>query len=292
MRSILVVGARFDLVDQFKHIFSPRLHYKYKVTEKTDLRFTIGKAWRLPTIFQDNVSLMATGRTLNIPVKDEQEIMWNSGVSVSNSFKLWNRAASWTTDFYQTFFINQLVIDRDRDIHSIYFEYQKNTGTTSVLQTELSVMPSKVLTLRLAYKYLAVRARYNGIIQQQAMQPKNRILVNVAYQSRNKKWDFDATVSMISPMRMYGGHLGNVSQNLEFSPWIPMGLTQITYSLKRINFYIGAENLFNVKQENPIIDAENPFSSSFDATRIYAPITGIIVYTGFRLELTRKKEEK
>ena len=292
MRSVIVIGARYDLVDKFKHIFSPRLHYKYKVTEKTDFRFTIGKAWRLPTIFQDNVSLMATGRTWFIPTNDEQEIMWNGGVSVSNSFKLWNRAASWTTDFYQTFFTNQLVIDRDADVNSIFFSYQKNTGTTSVFQTELSIMPLKVLTLRFAYKYLSVRARYNGIIQQQAMQPKNRILVNVAYQSRNKKWDFDATVSMISPMRMYGGHLGNESQHMEYSPWVPMGLTQITYSLKRINFYVGAENLFNIKQQNPIIDVENPFSTNFDATRIYAPITGVIVYTGLRLELTRKKVEK
>ncbi len=290
LRSIIVLGGRYDLVDQFKHQFSPRIHYKYSITERTDFRFTIGKAWRLPTILQDNVSLMATGKTWILPTKDEQEVIWNGGVSVANSFQLWNRAASWTTDLYQTFFTNQLIIDRERSFDRIYFEFQKNTGSTRVLQSEISFIPWKPLTLRFAYKFLAVQARYNGIIQQQVMQSRNRFLINAAFASRNKKWEMDGTLNLMSPMRMYSYQLGSEVIEGNNSRWMPMSIAQITYHLKSFDFYVGAENLFNIRQKNPIIDAVNPFSQDFDATRINSYITGTIIYAGIKYEIKRKKK--
>ena len=34
------------------------------------------------------------------------------------------------------------------------------------------------------------------------------------------------------------------------------------------DIYVGCENILNYKQKNPIIDAENPFGTDFDASRI------------------------
>ena len=48
---------------------------------------------------------------------------------------------------------------------------------------------------------------------------------------------------------------------------------------------MGGENLLNYKQKNPIIDVQNPFSDNFDATVVYAPITGIMGYVGVRVIL-------
>jgi hypothetical protein len=65
---------------------------------------------------------------------------------------------------------------------------------------------------------------------------------------------------------------------------------QITHNYKKWEFYLGGQNLGNYIQENPIINAENPFENTFDATRIWAPIYGINGYVGVRF--TIKKEEK
>ena len=46
--------------------------------------------------------------------------------------------------------------------------------------------------------------------------------------------------------------------------------------------YLGGENLANFKQENPIVDAQNPFGPDFDASLIYAPIFGRMAYIGMR----------
>ena len=45
---------------------------------------------------------------------------------------------------------------------------------------------------------------------------------------------------------------------------------------------VGVENIFSYVQENPIIDAENPFSENFDASLIYGPVMGRLFYLGLR----------
>ena len=47
----------------------------------------------------------------------------------------------------------------------------------------------------------------------------------------------------------------------------------------------GGENVTNVRQNNPIINAENPFDDYFDSTILYGPIFGSIYYTGLRLKI-------
>jgi outer membrane receptor for ferrienterochelin and colicins len=59
MRFTSVLGARADYHNLFGFQFSPRLHAKYTLTEKTDLRFTAGKGWRVPNYMIDNISLLA-----------------------------------------------------------------------------------------------------------------------------------------------------------------------------------------------------------------------------------------
>ena len=54
---------------------------------------------------------------------------------------------------------------------------------------------------------------------------------------------------------------------------------------KSFEVYLGGENLTNEKQENPILNSENPFESTFDTTFVYGPIFGITFYAGLRYKL-------
>jgi hypothetical protein len=54
-----VIGARYDYHLLFGGQFVPRAHLKYKLSERTDLRLTSGKGWRVPNYMIDNVSLLA-----------------------------------------------------------------------------------------------------------------------------------------------------------------------------------------------------------------------------------------
>ena len=51
---------------------------------------------------------------------------------------------------------------------------------------------------------------------------------------------------------------------------------------KLFDLYLGGENLTNYFQEHAIIAADQPFSNWFDASMIWGPVGGRLIYAGFR----------
>jgi outer membrane receptor protein involved in Fe transport len=288
-----VLGARYDYHSIFGGQFSPRLHAKYILHEKTDLRITAGKGWRVPNYIIDNISLLASSKQWIAPTEIKPEISWNFGGSVVQEFKLFNEKASLTIDIYRTVFQNQLIVDRDEAVNNVVFTNLHNGSFSNSLQTELSISPLKNFDIRLAYKYLDVRAQYGGELRQQVMIPKHRGFVNFAYVTRNKRWEYDLTCSVYGASRLPIEDYPVSGQPLvdQLSEVYPMVNAQITHVHKRWDFYVGGENLTNFKQKNPIVDVQNPFGSKFDATNIWGPIMGINAYAGIRYSIKQEKNK-
>lgn len=287
----IVLGARADYHNLYKFQFSPRVHAKFALSKSTDLRITAGRGWRVPNYIIDNISLMATSKEWIAPTQTQPEISWNFGGSIVQEFKLFGSPASIVVDYYHTLFEQQLIADRDEDIRYIIFKNWNGKSFSNSFQAEFAFSPTSRFDIRLAYKFLDVRAEYGNQLQQKIMVPKHRGFINLAYQTRNKKWNFDLTTSVFGVSRLMVSQLDATTFTTDnLSKIYPQLSTQITYKHKKWDFYIGAENLTNYKQKNPIIDAENPFGTYFDATRIWAPLTGANVYAGFRFTLEHPKE--
>lgn len=284
MRLTTVIGARGDYHNLYGFQFSPRVHSKYTLTEKTDLRFTAGKGWRVPNYMIDNISLLATSSPWVAPSEIKPEISWNIGGSLVQEFKLFKQKASISIDFYHTYFENQLIVDREG--YQTVFNNQKGQSYSNSFQTELSFNILKNWDMRIAYKFLDVIAKYGGTSQQQVMIPRHRGFLNTGYITRNKRWEFNATISVFGESRLPGI---SPTDAVFYSEIYPMLNAQITHVYKKWDFYIGGENLTNYKQKNAIIDAQNPFGNAFDATQIWGPVMGINVYAGLRYSLKRKK---
>ena len=286
MRLTSVLGSRLDYHNLFGLQFSPRLHAKYILTEKTDLRFTAGKGWRVPNFMVDNISLLASSKTWLRPVELLPEISWNFGGSIVQEFKLFKQKANLTLDYYHTLFQNQLIVDRDQDPQAIQFKNLDGKSYSNSFQAELSFSVVKNLNMRVAYKFLDVKSEYAGKMQQQVMIPRQRGFFNIAYITRNKRWEYDATLSVFGESRLPGIA---PTDGVEYSKVYPMVNAQITHVIRKWDLYIGGENLTNFKQKNAVIDAENPFGNKFDATRIWGPVMGINIYAGVRYAIVRKK---
>ena len=288
-----VFGSRYDYHSIFREQFSPRVHLKYLLSEMTDLRFTAGKGWRVPNFIIDNISLLASSKQWIAPSETKPEISWNIGGSLVHEMKIFERKASISLDFYHTRFENQLIVDRDDAINAIVFSNLKNSSFSNSFQTEFSFSLIKNLDIRLAYKFLDVEAKYGNEMRQQVMIPRQRGFVNIAYITRNKRWEYDFTCSVFSPSRLpIQRDFSNDTLFLSDmkSPIYAMINAQITHIYKKFDFYLGGENLTNSTQKNPIIDAANPFGSKFDATNIYMPITGINIYVGIRYAIAKNKK--
>ncbi|MEY4286842.1 MAG: hypothetical protein RL511_927 [Bacteroidota bacterium] len=268
-----VAGARFDQHNLAGAQFSPRAHLKYALTPQLDFRVTGGRAWRMPNFVADNLSLLASSKLWLSDQKLAPEISWNAGASLVQGFSFKKRKGNLSLDAYHTQFSQQLVADRDSLSGMVVFKNLANNSLATVLQVEFSYALLRGLDLRLAYKFQDVRALFNGSLQTQVLLPRQRYFVNVAYQTRNKRWDYDLTYSRYSAVRLPQGGQGK--------PWALLN-AQVTRNWKHFEAYMGGENLLNVMQQNPIISAQNPFGSNFDATEIWSPIMGWNVYLGLR----------
>ena len=93
---------------------------------------------------------------------------------------------------------------------------------------------------------------------------------------------FDYTVQFNGGGRIPDYQVSNSSS--EFSPYTIMN-AQVTKYFRYWNIYLGAENMTDFRQENPIAGADNPFGPQFDATNVWGPINGVKVYVGLRFKL-------
>ncbi len=291
LRLSAVIGARGDFHNVYGAIVSPRAHFKYILTEKTDVRLTGGRGWRVPNYMIDNVSLMATSREWVKPDTIIPEVSWNAGASIVHEIKLFNRKAVLSVDYYFTYFENQLVVDRDEDPALIVFKNVQGNSFSNSLQTEFSFSPLRGLDIRLAYKYLDVRAEFNGILRQRVMVPKHRGFVNFAFTTRNKKWEYDLTTSIFGKARLPRVLVGNDTYSeVNMSEVWPSVSAQLTYNFRKLDVYLGGENLLDYTQQDPIISASEPFGTYFNATRIWAPVYGMNVYLGIRFAIENKNK--
>ena len=291
-RLSLIAGIRGDYHNLYGFQYAPRIHSKYILTERTDLRVTGGKGWRVPNYMIDNISLMATSRNWIAPNETKPEVSWNVGGSIVQRFKMGKKVGNIALDFYHTSFENQLVVDRDESFDQIVFRNLENRSYSNSFQAELTLPISKIIDIRLAYKFLDVRSEFGGELQQRVMTPRHRGFANFAYQTRNKRWEYDLTCSVIGQARLPQNLMPDGAFTTDnMSETYPLVSGQITHVYKRWDFYLGGENILNYRQSNPIIDAQNPFSPTFDATRVWAPIFGANVYLGVRFSIDQKDED-
>lgn len=283
----IIAGVRGDYHNMFGFIPAPRLHAKYALTKNTDLRFSTGRAWRVPNYVADNTNLLSTNRIWYNMAELKPEISWNIGGSVVQSFELYQIPSTLTIDYFHTRFEQQLIVDMENQYFVTIYNLP-GLSYSNTVQVELTADPIENLEVRLIYKLTDVKTTFGGVFQQRMMVPMHRGMLNVAYKTPNKKWEFDFTTSIMGMMRLT--HIHNLDgtslpQNTEVFAVLN---AQITRTWEKWDFYIGGENLTNHIQRNAIVGADNPFGQTFDATRIYAPISGINVYAGFRYRIARK----
>lgn len=283
-RLSLQTGFRMDYHSLFGWFWVPRVHMKWALTPRVDLRFTAGKGWRTPNIIIENSALLASNKTWFLPAMVKPEVSWNSGLSLVVDFDSKAQRFTWTSDLYYTWFEQQFVVDRDVFEDGILFLYQQNASRALAVQSEIDLQINTQWGVRFAYKYLNVKAIFDGSMQQQTMVPNHRILSTFSWNTKNKRWQVDLTMNLVGSMRMPDSYHENSN-----TPWYPYVFSQISHQWKRLKAYIGFENMLHYRQENPIHRAEDPWAADFDASMVWGPITGFNTYAGMTFILKHKK---
>ena len=111
--------------------------------------------------------------------------------------------------------------------------------------------------------------------------------MNLAFHSRGDKWVGDATINYISNKRLPDSQSNPEEfRMLATSPDYTIVNLQVTRNLKNWAVYLGIENLLDIRQREQIVSAADPHSPYFDASYIWGPTFGRVVYLGFRWTIT------
>ena len=108
-----------------------------------------------------------------------------------------------------------------------------------------------------------------------------KALLTGSYETRLKKWVFDLTAQFNGGGRMPTPDVVNPLWKTTFDSFTILN-AQITKNFRNWSIYVGAENITDFKQKNPIVSAENPFGDDFDATMVWGPTQGRKFYVGLR----------
>jgi outer membrane receptor protein involved in Fe transport len=219
------------------------------------------------------------------------EIAWNYGMSFTQNFKLFDKSADVTIDFYRTDFQNQAVVDVMQSPQQVVFYNLKGDSYANSLQVDFNVEIIKHLNLRTAYKYYDISTDYVSGSYQRPLQAKHRFFGNLEFathiKEKGQQWKFDYTLNWLGKQQLPTTATNPVADRLpEFSPSFTVMNAQITRTFSStFEMYIGGENIGNYKQDNAILGEHNPFGAHFDTSIVYAPIFGQMYYAGLRFKI-------
>ena len=277
-----------------KLLWTPRVHAKWQVTKDLSLRASAGKGYRTAHFFPENLYLLNSSRQICYEADlTPPEEAWNAGASVVWQFNMPGGKATLAVDYFYTHFVQQMIVDLDQDVHAVHYyalngDYNGygNRSRSNSAQIELTLKPLQRFEILLAYRYNDVRYMRRGVMRQKDMMSPHKALVNLNYSTPYDKWKFNLNCQVYGPMPLPSTSGNPVEyQRPDVSKPYCLLNAQITKKFRRWEIYVGGENLLNVKQKDPIVQAENPFGEYFDATMVYMPITGIMGYLGVRVIL-------
>jgi outer membrane receptor for ferrienterochelin and colicin len=281
----LIAGVRYDNDSYFGNFFSPRLHFKYDIVKNLIFRISGGKGYHTPLLFTDFSRYLPSSRKWIIDDKLEAEEAWNAGTSLTWTFNINNeREGSIVGDVYYTTFENQFVADPFANSHEVRF-YNVSRSTALSAQISVNAEIIKNFNITLAGRYNDVKADFRSNKNQEVpYNNKYKGLITLSYATNHKKWEFTLTTQLNGKVPV--PEISN-NQKPEYnrkgeSEFYTIMHSQITKNWRRLSVYFGAENLLNYTQPNPIIAADNPFSSDFDASGVWGPLSGRMFYAGLR----------
>ena len=293
----VVAGIRADYHNYYGLFFTPRLHLRYAFTKNSVARLSGGRALRTANVFADNAYLMASSREwqiessdLSLPYGLKPEVGYNYGLNFTQKFKINYRDAYITFDAYRTDFINQVVVDVDNDAQKVLIYNLNGPSYSNTMQFEFNMEPRKRFFVKTAYRYVDTKVNYKQGLLQKTMISVHRAFINLAYETKNNHWQFDFTTQYNGAKRLPGTTTNPQEyQRPAYSPEFFNLLGQITYLTKinrsDLHIYLGVENALNYKQSNPILSSDLPFNKYFDASMVWGPIYGRMLYAGIRFKI-------
>lgn len=292
-RFSVVAGLRGDYNAFYDRFFlTPRGHVKWNITPSTTLRASAGLGYRSTNVLTDNIGMLATGRAIVVPELgdlDRLEQALTVGGSLTQTFGLVKPGdATLSFDYFRTQFFHAVVVDQEYDPETIRVYGSSGPSWTDTYQIDFSWSPVERLDLFATFRYtdseMTIRRSDGRPVQvDRPLVSRYKTLLNIQYATKFRRWVFDATAQLNGPARI-PTQTGDLADS-RHSPRYPMFYAQVSRKVGRFDIYVGCENIADYRQEDPILNWENPYDYRFNSMNVWGPLMGRKFYAGLRFNL-------
>ena len=289
----IVAGIRGDYNAFYDKFFvTPRGHIRWNITPSTTLRGSAGLGYRSTNVITDNIGILATGREIVIPDFDgfnRLEKALTVGGSLTQTFGLVSADdATLSFDYFRTQFYNSVIADQEMYADKIMLYNSDKRSYTDTYQIDFSWTPVERLDIFATFRYTNSEMtidRPDGTTArvERPLVSNYKTLLNIQYATKFRRWVFDATAQLNGPARI-PTQTGNLVDD-KYSPRYPMFFAQVSRKIGKFDIYVGCENIADYRQHDPILNADNPFSTGFNSMNVWGPLMGRKFYAGLRFNL-------
>ncbi|HMI79497.1 MAG TPA: TonB-dependent receptor [Ferruginibacter sp.] len=281
-----IAGIRADNHNKFGWYVTPRTLLKYDPTAKLTIRANIGTGWRTVNLFSENIGLLASSRDIVFLEALKPEKAVNMGVNITQKFDKENISGYISVDYYRTNFRNQVFPDYDTDPTKAFIKNFTGKSVSNGFQTDLFLKIYKRYEFKAGYNFLDVYRMNNGNKEILPFNSRHKVLTTFSYKPVSNKFHADVNVHWFGKQRLPETKLNPVEyQRPDHSQDYSTVNAQFTYIFKSFEIYTGCENIFNFRQNQPIISWQDPFSPYFDISSVWGPTRGREFYMGIRWKL-------
>ena len=302
-----IAGLRGDWFHGQGFKASPRVTFKYMPVDEIVIRANGGRGLRYSTPMIDNIGVFSTGKEFVGSFNDHiLEDAWTFGGNITYYMPFGASSNTYLSfDYFRTQFVQQMVVDYEMIMNQIHFyPLDGSRSFTDNYQLDFSVDPVVRFNITATFRYTnaMIELAGRGLVEK-PMTSRFKGVLNLQYATNLNKWIFDFTASVNGSCRVYD-FMERLNEDGTFTaqpvegvarmyrngrtPVYPMLYAQVTRRFKGWDVYVGAENLTNFRQKNPVIGASDPGQPMFDASCIWGPLMGIKAHVGFRFTLWKK----
>ncbi|MGC8864687.1 MAG: TonB-dependent receptor [Bacteroidales bacterium] len=280
----VMAGIRADHSNIFGTFYTPRIHIRWQPFSSLVIRGSAGRGYRMPTMLNDYLSFLSSSRQIEIQGEPQIEKAWNYGLNLTQTWEIGDdRNLDVTLDFYNTSFNSQWVADADVSARKVVLYNLAGPSKSHSYQAEIRAEPFKGFSVLTAFRYNDVNMLLNNELREKPFVNRYKALINLSQKTRFDKWQFDFTFLWNGDARLpYTGDNPKTYRLAERSPSYVIMHGQITRRFKHWEVYAGSENLGNYHQHHPVVAADDPYGPFFDASMVWGPLAGRMIYTGLR----------
>ncbi len=292
----LVLGNRFDLNSVLDFVYTPRLHFRYRIKDLHTLKAQFGKATKINSVFQENLAFMNSTRFFSV-YRDPQyasdyyslppQVSWNAGFQFLTSIPIKEELLSIALDYQRTWFTSGYLRDFEYS-DLIVFTSLPGDYISQVIQFQADMDVGKSWSFRAAYRWNDVRLTYRDLIsRRKPLVPISKSYFNVEY--HRKKWNWSHTFARTGAQRLSDSYYPDAQVSGDMSPAYFTYSSQLMYLYnKQFEIYVGGENITGFTQKQPVYMQLDRLDPLLESALIWGPINKQIFYLGINVNLNMR----